>query len=321
MIHEHPASGEGVRPAPRSAARRQQAAARLSLCSNALLVLIKIGAGIVSGSLSVLAEGVQSTMDVLASVLILLTVRAAAAPPDRAHAYGHGKFENMASLAQMLLILGTTGYLLSAAWERWQRPVMPRVDWGAAALATSAIVNALVSRHLRRVARETGSQALEAEATHLRSDMLSCLGVLGGLTLVWLTGEPRLDPLIAAVTTIVVLAAAVRLLRDSVRPLLDESLPAEEEARVRAVLDTDDRVRGYHRLRTRRAGSQRLMDVHLMLNDQLSFPQAHAVAEDVEDAIRQTLPNVDVTVHAEPFEEELRHQREQHAPDASDPGG
>jgi ferrous-iron efflux pump FieF len=319
MIHARPASGEGERPASEMAARRQQAAARLSLGSNAFLVLIKIGAGIASGSLSVLAEGIQSMMDVLASGLILLTVRAAAAPPDRAHAYGHGKFENLASLAQMVLILGTTGYLLWAAWGRWQRPMMPRVEWGAAALALSAIVNALVSRHLRRVARETGSQALEAEATHLWGDLLSCLGVLGGLVVVWLTGEPRLDPLIAAGMAIVVVVSAVRLLRDSVRPLLDESLPAEEEAKVRAVLDADGRVRGYHRLRTRRAGSQRLMDVHLMLNDQLTFSQAHAVAEEVEDAIRQTLPNVDVTVHAEPFEEERRHQQEQHNAGRPDP--
>jgi cation diffusion facilitator family transporter len=296
-------------PAPGA---RAQAAARLSLGSNLFLVVVKIAAGFASGSISVLAEGVQSTMDVVASALILVTVRAAAAPPDREHPYGHGKLENLASLGQMLLILGSAVYLLLAAWERWQRPVMPRVDWGIAALALAAVTNEVVSRHLSRVARETGSQALEAEATHLRSDLLSCLGVLGGLVLVWVTGEARLDPFMAAVMTGVVVFSALKLLRDTLRPLLDERLPASEEARVREVLDRDARVLGYHQLRTRQAGSRRLVDVHVMLDDDLSLRDAHAIAEEVEAGIRSVLPNVDVIVHAEPYEEELRHRRERH---------
>ena len=296
-----------------STGRREEAAARLSLGSNVLLVVIKVVAGFASGSVSVLAEGVQSIVDVVASLIILFTVRASAQPPDSTHPYGHGKFENIASLAQMVLIMGTAGYLLSAAWERWHHPEMPRVDWGVAALGTAVIVNALVSRRLLRVAKEAHSQALEAEATHLRSDMLSCVGVLVGLVAVQITQQPRLDSLIAAVMTGVVVVSAIRLLRDSLRPLLDESLPPDEEKRVRGVLEADDRVWGYHRLRTRRAGSHRLMDVHILLDDNLSFPDAHRVSEAVEVKIREVLPNVDVIVHAEPYEEEMRHQREHHA--------
>lgn len=284
----------------------------LSLTANIFLVIIKIAAGIASGSVSVLAEGIQSSVDVLASALILITVRVAAAPPDSDHPYGHGKAENLASLAQMLLILGTVAYLAAAAWQRWQNPVMPRVDWGIAALVTAIITNVLVSGHLMRVSRETGSQALAAEATHLRSDMLSCVGVLIGLALVGITKQPRLDPIIAGIMTLYIMFTAIGLLRDSVRPLLDESLPPEEEARVREVLDGDPRVLGYHRLRTRRAGSHRLMDLHLLLDDDLSFREAHAITEDVEGEIRRVLPNVDVIVHAEPYHEEQRHQREHH---------
>jgi cation diffusion facilitator family transporter len=162
------------------------------------------------------------------------------------------------------------------------------------------------------VAQETGSQALAAEATHLRSDMLSCVGVLLGLIFVAFTREPRLDPFIAGIMTVIIAVTAVRLLRDAVRPLLDESLPGDEEAQVRAVLDGDPRVLGYHRLRTRRAGAHRLMDVHIQLDDDLSFRESHAISEDVESAIRHVLPNVDVIVHAEPFYEEQQHQREHH---------
>lgn len=290
----------------------QSSAALLSLASNTFLVIIKITAGFASGSISVLAEGVQSIVDVVASALILVTVRVASQPPDRSHPYGHGKLENVASLAQMVLILGTAGYLLSAAWDRWQRPAMPRLDWGIAALAIAVAVNAVVSAHLLRVARRTQSQALEAEALHLRSDLLSCVGVIVGLGIVWITREPRLDPLMAAVMTAVVVLSALRLLRESLRPLLDERLPESEEARVRAVLDGDPRVLDYHRLRTRRAGSYRLMDVHILLDDSLSFLEAHAVSEEVEGAVREALPNVDVTVHAEPFEAEILHQEEAH---------
>jgi len=284
----------------------------MSLTANVFLVIIKIAAGVASGSVSVLAEGVQSSVDVVASALILVTVRVAAAPPDTEHPYGHGKAEHLASLAQMLLILGTVAYLMSAAWHRWLHPSMPRLDWGIAALVVAIATNILVSGHLMRVSKETGSQALAAEATHLRSDMLSCVGVLIGLVLVWITGQPRVDPAVAGIMTVVITITAIKLLRDSVRPLLDESLPSAEEARVREVLDSDPRVLGYHRLRTRRAGSNRLMDLHLLLDDDLSFREAHAITEDVEGEIRRVLPNVDVIVHAEPFHEEQLHQREHH---------
>jgi cation diffusion facilitator family transporter len=154
--------------------------------------------------------------------------------------------------------------------------------------------------------------------------MWACAGVLGGLTAVWLTGEPRLDPLVAAVMTGVVAVNAARLLRTTLRPLLDESLPPEEQALVEGVLHADARVRGFHRLRTRQAGSARLMDVHILLDDHLTFRAAHKVGEEVEHAIRRALPNIDVTVHAEPFEEEIHHQREYHglllAPGAADEG-
>lgn len=290
----------------------QEQAARLSLASNIFLVVVKVAAGIASGSISVLAEGVQSTMDVLASALILITVRKAAEPPDHAHPYGHGKLENLTSQAQMLLILGSAGYLLYSAWTRWLEPVPIRLDVGAGALVVSIIFNVIVSRRLYKVARETGSQAIEAEATHLRSDLLACVGVLAGLGAVAVTGYVRLDPIIAAGMTVFIVVTAMKLLRETLRPLLDERLPHDEELRIRKVLEDDERILGFHRLRTRRAGSYRLMDVHILLSDDLSFPAAHAISEEIEDDIRAVLPNVDVMVHAEPYEEELRHQQEHH---------
>lgn len=275
-----------------------------------LLVVVKMAAGLASGSISVLAEGIQSLLDVAASAVILVVLRTAAAPPDRSHPYGHGKFENLTSLGQVGVIIGTAGFLLAESLHHWTNPHPVAVGWGAAALAVALVTTFTVSRYLFRVAHETGSQALQSEALHLRGDMLSCAGVLVGLALVKITGQPRVDAAVAAVMSIVVILSALRLMRDTLRPLLDESLPAVEEAAVRRVLDNDPRVLGYHRLRTRRAGALRHMDVHVLLDDHLTFPAAHQVTEEVEAAIRAELPNMDVVVHAEPFEEETRHQRE-----------
>lgn len=292
--------------------RQQQAAAQLSLVSNIALVILKVSAGLASGAISVLAEGVQSGLDVLASLMILWTVQRAAEPPDSAHPYGHGKLESLASLAQTILIGGSAIYILSAAWKRWLHPEMPQLGWGAAALAISLVVNFFVSRHLQNVARQTNSPALAAEASHLKSDMLSCGGVLVGLGLVYVFHAPHLDSISAAIMGFVVIFSSLKLARDTVRPLLDEKLPTEEEAEIKQVLDADARVLSYHRLRTRQAGSYRLMDVHIQLDDDLSFRESHEISEEIEDAIRKVLPNLDIIVHAEPFEEEMRHQQEAH---------
>lgn len=300
-------------PSPSAALHAQQNAARLSLASNIVLVLLKVAAGLTTGAISVLSEGVQSGLDVIASLMILVTVRQAALPPDPLHPYGHGKMENVASLAQTLLIGGSALYILREAWLRWHAPVMPQLGIGAAVLAFAIVVNFFVSRRLVAVATQTASQALRAEATHLRGDMLSCAGVLLGLGATWFFKEPRLDAVCAGVMAVVIIVSALRLGHDTVRPLLDEKLPSEEEAQIRRVLESNAQVLGYHRLRTRQAGSYRLMDVHVQLDDDLTFPQAHAITEEIEDEIRKALPNLDVIVHAEPFREELDHQREAHA--------
>ena len=293
----------------------QQAAARLSIYSNIFLVVIKVGAGLQSNSLSVLGEGVQSLLDILVSALIWYTVRAAAAPPDSDHPWGHGKIENLTSLGQMLLVLASIGGIWWAAYLRFQNPVMPVVDWGIAAIAVSVVVNIFMSRHMSHVARATDSTSLAAEAVHLRGDLWACAGVMLGLVSTHLFREPRLDPLCAAIMTLFAAYAAIHLLRDTIRPLLDETLPGEEEASIREVLQRDARVLDFHKLRTRQAGARRLADVHIMLDDNLSFRAAHAISEEVEDAIRAALPNTDVIVHFEPFEEEARHQREAHGSD------
>jgi len=293
-----------------AAVRRR--AARLSVISNTGLVIVKIAAGLVTGSISVLAEGIQSTVDILASMMIYAGLRAAERPPDKSHPYGHGKFENLASAVQMLLILGSTAFILYQAYRRLLNPRMPDVEWGMAAMALAIVVDLTVSSHLQRVARQTESLALEAEAQHLRSDIYASAGVLLGLVAVRLTGWAPLDPIIAGLLTVVIIVTAIRLMGASLRPLLDQSLPAAEVAKIRRTLDADARILGYHRLRTRRAGTQRHVDVHIMLEDSLILSEAHAIGEEMERALQKTLPNLDAVVHVEPYAEEMFHQATQH---------
>jgi cation diffusion facilitator family transporter len=287
-------------------------AVRLSIVANSGLVTAKIAAGMVTGSISVLAEGIQSGVDILASVMIAASLWAADRPPDKTHPYGHGKFESLASAVQMLLILGSTAFILSQAYWRLLHPRVPDVDWGIAAMGLAVVVDFAVSSRLDRVAGQTGSLALEAEAQHLRSDMYASAGVLLGLIAVRLTGWAPLDPIIAALLTLVVIVTAIRVMGASLRPLLDQSLPPAEEAKIRRTLDNDDRVMGYHKLRTRRSGRQRLVDVHIMLEDSLSLSEAHAIGEEMERSLQKTLPNLDAVVHVEPYAEEMSHQATQH---------
>ena len=293
--------------------RPQMEAARLSLGSNIFLVVIKIAAGLSSGSLSVLAEGVQSLLDIFASSAILVSVKAAHSPPDTEHPWGHGKLENLVSLAQMLLMLGSIGGIWLAAWHRFHNPEMPRVDWGVAAIAVSMVVNILVSSRIARVAKQTQSAALAAEAVHLRGDLWTCGGVLLGLCATAIWKDARLDPLFAGLMSLFAAYSAIELLRETMNPLLDAKLPIVEVQALQHVLENDERVLGFHRLRTRQAGSFKFADIHVMLDDNLTFCQAHQISEEIEDAIRAALPNLDVVVHIEPFEEEMRHQREKHS--------
>ena len=298
---------------PHSPTWEQEQVARLSLWANVFLVTIKIAAGAKSGSLSVLAEGIQSLLDIFSSAAILWTLRAANQPPDPAHPYGHGKFENVVSLGQLGLIVSSIIGIWAASIYRFQHPEMPRVDWGIAAITLSGCVNLAVSFRVARVAKKFGSVALAAEAVHLRGDLWACSGVLLGLVATHVFQNARLDPIFAAAMTLFALVNALHLLNDILRPLVDASLPDNDEASIREVLNRDPRVLGFHKLRTRQAGSQRLADVHVLLDDELSFRDAHQIGEEVEDALREALPNLDIMVHTEPFEEEIAHQRERHA--------
>ncbi len=293
--------------------QRKSRAARLSVGCNALLVLLKLTVGIVTGSVGILAEAMHSATDLLAATIAYLSVRVSDTPPDDDHPYGHGKIESMSGLAEALLIVAAALVIVYEAARKLGAPgkPVPYVGLGLGVMALSATATALLSRHLKRVARETDSLALEADARHLRTDIVTSLGVGAGLLLVRLTGKPWLDPAAALIVSALILHTGYKLAYDAMQPLLDARLPVEEEARIQEVLETHAGVLSYHKLRTRKAGSQRHIDVHVQIDDNSTLLEAHALTEELEDSIRAVLSGVVINIHIEPYQAELRHQQEE----------
>jgi len=293
------ASGEKVR------------AARLSVASNVVIVGLKLVVGVWTGSVSILSEAAHSASDLVAALIAFFAVRVSDAPPDPEHPYGHGKVESVSGVIEALLIFGAGVYIVIEAARALASQHVPRsLGWGMAVMVITATANWFVSRHLKNVARRTDSIALEADAHHLSVDVWTSLGVAAGLAAVKLTGIALLDPLVALVIAAFVLRTAWRLTLDAFHPLVDAVLPAGELETVKQVLNDEARVLSFHKLRTRKAGSQRHVDVHIQVDDDMSLRDAHRLTEDLEDRLRAALPNVEAIIHTEPYEEERRHHEE-----------
>ncbi len=285
--------------------RAKMRAAALSIASNCLLVLLKLIVGFLSGSISILSEAAHSASDLAAALIAFFSVRAAARPPDERHPYGHSKIENLSGIIEALLIFAAAVVIIYEGIRKLIDGVTIDHLWLAVGvMGFSALVNLLVSQGvLYPTARRTESAALEADAAHLRTDVYTSLGVVVGLILVRLTGQTWLDPAFAIAIALLILVTAVRLIMASTRVLLDEALPADEMELVQRCVGEHRGavIVDYHKLRARRAGSHRYIDLHVQVADDLSIGEAHDAAHHIAADIRACLPNVDVLVHVEPL--------------------
>lgn len=298
----------------RAPERQGQAAARWSVLSNVFLIAIKLAAFFLTYSVSVLAEAINSSADLIGSTVALFSVRAASAPPDEQHAYGHGKFENLSGVLIAVFVLVGAGFAIGEAVEHL-RNLTPIARSGPAivVMAVSFLVNVAVCRNLLKVGRATDSPALIADGRHRMSDVWSSLGVFVSLILIHFTHVPWIDPIVALAVSGVILWVGYEIARDALITLSDAALPAAEEQKLRDVLDADPRVLGYHALRTRKSGPHRYADVHVQIADTHTFVGAHELSEELEDKLRETLPNLHPIIHIEPYEAEQAHQRQAHA--------
>jgi cation diffusion facilitator family transporter len=291
-------AAELLTPAP---AKRRAAA--LSIASNSSLILLKVIAGTITGSVALLTEAMHSAIDLIASIVAFISVRKADEPADAEHPYGHEKIENLAAMIEGVLILVGSGVI---AFEAIRHLVVgssvSHLGFGIAVMAVSIVVNFLVSTRLHRTARETQSVALEADAVHLRTDMATSFGVLVGLALVSITGADWLDPLVALLIAAAIVREGVKILNRSSRVLVDEALPADELDAITAEVRSfgPQGVAGFHKLRARRAGARRYVDLHVQFVSGTTLEQAHETAHRLQDAIATRIPGADVLIHLEP---------------------
>jgi cation diffusion facilitator family transporter len=278
-------------------------AAALSILSNTALILLKVVAGTLTGSVAILTEAVHSSIDLIASIVAFFSVRKADEPADESHHYGHEKIENLAAAIEGMLILVGSGVIVFEATRRLVIGAeVQRLGFGIAVIGFSAVANLAVSSFLYRRARQTESVALEGDAAHLRTDAFTSFGVLVGLVLVQITGATWLDPAIGLLVAAAIVVAGVRLLSKSTRVLVDEALPEEELAAVRdEIVKLADRgVVGFHKLRSRRAGARRYVDLHVQFRSGTTLEAAHKLAHALTEAIQRRIKHADVLVHLEP---------------------
>ncbi len=295
------AGGAGpAAPGPRDG---RPAAALLSIASNSVLILLKAIAGTLTGSVALLTEALHSATDLVASIVAFFSIRKADEPADENHPFGHEKVEDLAAAIEGVLILVGSGIIV---FESVRRLIIgghvENLGIGLAVLALAVVVNLVVSARLSRTARETGSPALEADAAHLRTDAATSAAVFVGLALVEITGAAWLDPVVALLVALAIIVAGVRIVTQSSRVLVDEALPQEELDAIRSeVVSFGGRgVVGFHALRARRAGTRRLVDLHVQFRSGMTLEAAHRTAHELQDAIVLALGGADVLIHTEP---------------------
>jgi cation diffusion facilitator family transporter len=281
-------------------------AARLSIIVVVGLIVLKVVVGTITGSLSVLAQAVDSFLDLFAVTVTLVAIRISAKPADTEHPFGHGKVENIAAIVQAILIFIAGGSIIYSAVRRIQTDVaLELTEMGMAVMAVSILASIFLSRHLLKVARKEDSMALEANARNIAADVYSAAAVLAGLIVVRFTGLSIIDAILAGLVALFILKVAVDVLRHSFGGLVDVKLPEEEEKAVQAAITEHygSEVVSFHRLRTRKAGSQKYIDLHLVMPKHVSIEDAHKMCDHLEKDIEERLVRTDVIIHVEPCDD------------------
>lgn len=286
-----------------SEAAAKTGAARLSMLAAAFLIALKSTTGFITGSISVWASLLDSTMDIFASAINYFAVRAASRPADDDHSYGHGKAESLAGLFQSLVIAASGLFLVYESIRRIINPNPTESEWvGVLTMIVAVLVSIALVVRLKRVARETESPALHADATHYITDIYSNASALLALIIVALTPYQIADPIISLVIAFYILWSAVSVGRESIDVLMDRRLPLQVDEQVAEVVSRyrDQGVLGFHDLRTRRSGSQKFIDMHLEVVRDMRLQEAHDVSVRVLRAIEAEIPRARVQIHTDP---------------------
>lgn len=270
--------------------------------SNSTLVVLKLIAGFITGSVSIISEAIHSGLDLLAAIIALYSVSQSGKPPDESHSYGHGKIENISALIEALLIFVAAIWIIVEAVRKLIHGVhVESLGIGLVIMAISAVANYLISVMLFKVGKKYDSLALEADGLHLRTDVYTSVGVFVGLGVISLTHITILDPIVAIGVALLIIRASWKLTSEAFTPLLDVRLPEEDETAVREIVQSfKGEYVEVHKMRTRKAGPERHIDLHLVVHPDHAITEAHELANRMEHALRARWPRTSVVIHMEP---------------------
>jgi cation diffusion facilitator family transporter len=273
---------------------------------------LKLVAWLLTGSVGLLSDALESTVNLAAAVLMLVALRVSALPPDDNHHYGHEKAELFSAAAEGLMIVAAASLIIWRALDRLLHPQeLSRVGLGLAVSVVAGVINLAVGLVLVRGGRRHDSGALLADGRHLLTDVWTTAGVLVGLLAVTVTGWLPLDPLVALAVAVNVVVTGVQVLRSSITGLMDPPLPEAEQERIDAVVERFE-ARGvtFHAMRSRVAGHRRFLSVHVLVPGRWTVTQGHDLLERFEADLRACVPNLTVDTHLEPVEDPLSYADE-----------
>lgn len=298
-------------PMKQEYARLVTMAAWMATLVATLLLVVKIGAWWITGSVSLLASLIDSMLDIAASLVNLVVVRYSLQPADREHTFGHGKAESLAALAQAMFISGSAVFLILNGVERFFRPhELQSPEYGVYVSLFAIFVTFALVRFQQHVVKKTGSQAIAADSLHYQSDLYMNAAIMLALALSWF-GVTQADAVFAVGIGVYILYSAFKMVREAIQTLLDRKLPDSELEQIRQQCLSVEGVLGVHQLRTRMSGPTRFIQLHLELEDQLVLIEAHRISDEVEDKLLALFPGSDVLIHQDPYSVVLGAEKEQ----------
>jgi cation diffusion facilitator family transporter len=292
--------------APTQLERRAASAARLSLIFNFLQTTLKFVGALLTGSISLLSEALHSASDVLSSLVSFVSIRAAAAPPDEEHPYGHGKIDTLAGLSEAILLFLFAIYtLVTATIHIFQKPEVTKVDLGLWILVICMIGAVFVSFSNHKAARETESFALQSNVQHLNVDIITTVGVLVSLLITKFTGWQYADPIFAIGLSLWLGFSSLKMVHSAFHEVIDRTIDEAEIAKIKEILEAESDLISYHKLRTRHSGAWHYIDIHLVVPRTWSVVQGHELADRVEKKIEAELHPAVCTIHIDPSPESI----------------
>ncbi|MFA0079174.1 CDF family cation-efflux transporter FieF [Vibrio artabrorum] len=282
-------------------ARLVTLAAWAATITASILLVVKVAAWWVTGSVSLLASVVDSLLDIAASVVNLVVVRYSLQPADKEHTFGHGKAESLAALAQAMFISGSACFLILNGIERFFRPhELNSPEIGIYVSVFAIVMTFGLVRFQKYVVKKTGSQAIAADSLHYQSDLYMNAAIMLALALSWF-GIGQADSVFAIGIGIYILYSAYQMAMEAIQSLLDRKLPDEELKQIKETALRVEGVLGVHQLRTRRSGPIRFIQLHLELEDHIPLIEAHRISDEVEAKLISVFPDADVLIHQDPY--------------------